>query len=354
METGLSAATSTPRSAQAISRHSTARISFRSAQKTKATVPSPMLQVSDRPYLPLPEYGEAVRAERLLYRCCRSQHSGPCQQDIGPQAGVGAAIARGRTLSALMVLMNGPRYFIMDEIGASGASASGKTIDIDGMELTMRASIDLGLFDLLHRPYREITIDRDTIYRFKAGSPVFLLEAPGGSRYIMQAYAQIVDKTLTYERFARARPQAEIAFRLALLNHGAATGHRRRRQENGDRGAGRSRQHLSEARLTPHRGKRTGTVKVIDVRLNSGGIGGKGPARETWQPPPHREASHLSSQVMRVWSASPGPTLSRRRATRADAPHRVGAPAERSSWQPSAEDTRRQVILTNRRECGLV
>ena len=38
--------------------------------------------------------------------------------------------------SALMVLMNGPRYFIMDEISASGASASGKTIDIDGMELT--------------------------------------------------------------------------------------------------------------------------------------------------------------------------------------------------------------------------
>ena len=74
--------------------------------------------------------------------------------------------------SALMVLMNGPRYFIMDEIGASGASASGKTIDVDGMELTERASIDLGLFDLLHRPYRETTIDRDTIYRFKAGSPV--------------------------------------------------------------------------------------------------------------------------------------------------------------------------------------
>jgi hypothetical protein len=76
---------------------------------------------------------------------------------------------------------------------------SGKTIDIDGMELTERASIDLGLFDLLHRPYRETTIDRDTVYRFKAGSPVFLLEGPDGSRYVMQAYAQIVDKTLTYD-----------------------------------------------------------------------------------------------------------------------------------------------------------
>jgi len=51
---------------------------------------------------------------------------------------------------------------------------------------------------LLHRPYRETTINRDTIYRFKSGLPVFMLEAPNGSRYAMQAYAQIVDKTLTY------------------------------------------------------------------------------------------------------------------------------------------------------------
>ena len=49
---------------------------------------------------------------------------------------------------------------------------------------TERASIDLGLFDLLHRPYRETTIDRDTVYRFKPGSPVFLLEGPDGSRYV--------------------------------------------------------------------------------------------------------------------------------------------------------------------------
>ena len=41
---------------------------------------------------------------------------------------------------------------------------------------------------------------------------------------------------------ARARRQAEIAFRLALLNNDPATGHRRRCQGNGDRGSGRSRQ----------------------------------------------------------------------------------------------------------------
>jgi hypothetical protein len=53
--------------------------------------------------------------------------------------------------------------------------------------------------ELLHRPYREQAIDRDTVYLFKAGRPVFMLEAPGGGRYVMQAYAGIVDKTLTYD-----------------------------------------------------------------------------------------------------------------------------------------------------------
>ena len=57
-----------------------------------------------------------------------------------------------------------------------------------------------GFLDLLHRPYREQTINRDTVYRFKAGLSVHMLEASDGSRYAMQAYLQIVDKTLTYDQ----------------------------------------------------------------------------------------------------------------------------------------------------------
>ena len=103
-----------------------------------------------------------------------------------------------RSFNALAVIVNGPRYFIMDSITAGGATKTGKTIEIGGLEFAERAAIDVGLLDLLHRPYRETTINRDTIYRFDAGKPVFMLEAPDGSRYVMQAYAQIVDKTLTY------------------------------------------------------------------------------------------------------------------------------------------------------------
>jgi hypothetical protein len=85
--------------------------------------------------------------------------------------------AMKQRFDALTVLLNGPRHFLMDSITAAGATKAGKTIEAGGLQFTERASIDVGLMDLMHRPYREVTIDRDTLYRFKAGSPVFLLEA---------------------------------------------------------------------------------------------------------------------------------------------------------------------------------
>lgn len=104
-----------------------------------------------------------------------------------------------KRFNALTVLLNGPRYFLMDEITGAGATAAGETIEVGGLKMTERATLDLSLFDLLRRgPYRETTVDRETRYLFKAGRPVFILTAPDGARYAMQAYAQIVDKGLTY------------------------------------------------------------------------------------------------------------------------------------------------------------
>jgi hypothetical protein len=106
--------------------------------------------------------------------------------------------AMKQRFDALTVLRNGPRYFIMDSIAASDATKAGETIEAGGLKFTERATIDVGLLDLLHRPYREQTIKRETLYTFNAGEPVFTLEAADGSRYVMQAYSQIVDKSLSY------------------------------------------------------------------------------------------------------------------------------------------------------------
>ena len=84
------------------------------------------------------------------------------------------------------------------------------------------------------QPYRERTIERDTRYVFDAGTPVFVLVAADGARYAMQAYAQMIDKSLSYDalpglgarlqlpagwRFERMLPATD----LVLGAHGAAT-----------------------------------------------------------------------------------------------------------------------------------
>ncbi len=100
---------------------------------------------------------------------------------------------------AVKVLLNGPRHFMMDKIVAGGSTATGEKIEVGGLALTERASIDLDLFGMRSEPYRERTIERDTRYVFDAGKPVFVLVSPDGTRYAMQAYAQMVDKSLSYD-----------------------------------------------------------------------------------------------------------------------------------------------------------
>jgi hypothetical protein len=107
--------------------------------------------------------------------------------------------AMKKRFGALKVVLNGPRHFVMDAIAASGDTAAGKTIDAEGLALTARATINVGLAALRAKPYSERTIDRETRYVFRANQPVFLLVRPDGVRYAMQSYAQMIDKSLTYD-----------------------------------------------------------------------------------------------------------------------------------------------------------
>ncbi len=103
------------------------------------------------------------------------------------------------------VLLNGPRYWVLDGILADGATAAGQTVTVDGLALTARATLDLSLSDLRARPYRERRIDRSTRWVHDAGQPMFVLQGPDGSRDAMQSHAQIADPALTYDALAETR-----------------------------------------------------------------------------------------------------------------------------------------------------
>ncbi len=114
------------------------------------------------------------------------------------------AAALKQEFRAANVALNGPRYWVLDEISAQGGvTSSGQTATFGGIQMTLRAEVQLSLQDLLsQQPYHQHTVQRDTRYAFHAGLPVYELVSSAGEVYVMQSYAQIIDPTLTIDDLA--------------------------------------------------------------------------------------------------------------------------------------------------------
>jgi hypothetical protein len=102
-----------------------------------------------------------------------------------------------RDFGAVNVVMNGPRYFLMD---SNALQDPGAVASFDGLELRALATFTLPAGSLIggeRAPYAETVIDRTTEYVFNQGQSVYELVDPRGQVYVMQSYAQIVDPALT-------------------------------------------------------------------------------------------------------------------------------------------------------------
>jgi hypothetical protein len=105
-----------------------------------------------------------------------------------------SASALAKQLGDTVVVLNGPRYFLMDEAsGVTGAIRS-----FGGLRLRKVATIAIRRrSDLVQTPYTERTITRTNRWGWHRGRTVFELLAPGGRTYVMQSYSQIKDPRLT-------------------------------------------------------------------------------------------------------------------------------------------------------------
>jgi hypothetical protein len=105
-------------------------------------------------------------------------------------------VALAQELGASAVILNGPRYFLMDFASGKG----GRVRSFGGLRTRKLASIPIyTAAELVRRPYVERTVERKNTFEWDGGRVVFELLAPDGSRYVMQSYSQIVDPTLGIE-----------------------------------------------------------------------------------------------------------------------------------------------------------
>jgi hypothetical protein len=103
-----------------------------------------------------------------------------------------------------LVLLNGPRYFLMDKVKVN---TPGPISEFAGKELREVATIDLTKTGLSSPPaFTNVQITRSTKFTFLAGKRAFELTAPDGRVFVMQSYSNIVDPDLSYDELRDLGP----------------------------------------------------------------------------------------------------------------------------------------------------
>ncbi len=102
-----------------------------------------------------------------------------------------------KEFSAHTVVLNGPRYFLMDQ---TSIQHPGNVVSFEGLDARYLADVSIPMTSVLRgsaEPYTENKVMRTTRYLFRKGNTLHELISPQGVHYVMQTYSQQVDPNLT-------------------------------------------------------------------------------------------------------------------------------------------------------------
>jgi hypothetical protein len=121
-----------------------------------------------------------------------------CPQDLWE--GIDAASVAAE-MGAVVVKLNGPRYWMLDGLGTKVAVVDPVLRDFNGITMRRIAVVPLGESPATE-PYAEVHVNRGAVFFFDAGKPVYELVSPEGRAYVMQARCVGVDPTVTEQNLA--------------------------------------------------------------------------------------------------------------------------------------------------------
>jgi len=138
-------------------------------------------------------YGEVIAAfhrdGRFEAEVFGTQFLNDCPQDLWDGLDAGAI---AEETGAVLVKLNGPRYWVLDGMGAKVDAREPVLREFNGLLMRRLAVVDLGDSPGTS-PYTEVRVDRGAVFFFDAGRPVYELVDPTGLAYVMQAYCVGVD-----------------------------------------------------------------------------------------------------------------------------------------------------------------
>jgi hypothetical protein len=167
-------------------------------------------------------YGEVlavfVDGERFSAQVYGTQLLNDCPQELWEKLD---APSIAEELGAVMVKLNGPRYWMIDGLGSKGQPVEPVVRDFRGILMRRIAVVDLGT-NPAPVPYTVRHVDRKAVFFFDAGSTVHELVDGDGLTYVMQAYCVGVDPALTEGSLAGLGDRLDLpegwAFRTRTLD----------------------------------------------------------------------------------------------------------------------------------------
>jgi hypothetical protein len=128
----------------------------------------------------------------------------------------------------LAAYRNGPRGWTMDTI----TIPVGPPVDFNGVQARWMGEGHLpkgvSLTSAHMNAYAPLQSHRRSSMTFNKGKPVFILEDKDGTPWVMQAFGQLIDKSLTYESLkdlgSKLKPAPGWKFRVAVLDRDLTIG----------------------------------------------------------------------------------------------------------------------------------
>lgn len=110
---------------------------------------------------------------------------------------------------AVLAILNGPRYWLMNRV-EKAASDDQITKSFGDIDMVRRATVEIGDIRAAAVPYTPSAVDRKTVFTFDAGMEVYELTAADGTVYVMQTYSQQNDPTLQEADLADIGPRLTL------------------------------------------------------------------------------------------------------------------------------------------------
>lgn len=117
-----------------------------------------------------------------------------------------AAVAQAE--GAALALANGPRFWLMDEVGRNTSDVITKTFG----EIPMNRYATVSITDpkSVGIPFTPQKVDRKSTFTFRAEQTVFMLTSADGRRFVMQSWSQQRDPALSESDLADLGPRLEL------------------------------------------------------------------------------------------------------------------------------------------------